>query len=89
MLRRLSDSLPVPYLTFVITYGNEMFQTVVPCPARDTDISGKAIRFLRFPNPYDLGLKPVAPMHHELIDLGGRSPVKGEIVKATLAYAPE
>jgi hypothetical protein len=87
LLRRLSDDLPVPYLTFVLTYGNEVFQTIVPCPARDTAISGKLVHFLRFPNPYDLSLEPVAPMRRELIDLSGRSLVKGETVKTTLGYA--
>lgn len=86
LLRRLSDDLPVPYLTFILTYGNEVFQTVVPCPARDAAISGKPVHFLRFPNPYDLSLKPVAPMSRELVDLSSRSPVKGETVKTTLGY---
>jgi hypothetical protein len=86
LLRRLSDDLPVPYLTFVLTYGNEVFQTIVPCPARDTAISGKPVHFLRFPNPYDLSPEPVAPMRHERLDLSGRSLVKGETVETTLGY---
>lgn len=87
LLRRLNDDLPVPYLTFVLTYGNEVFQTIVPCPTRDTAISGKPVHFLRFPNPYDLGLEPVAPMRQERLDLSGRSLVKGETVETTLGYA--
>ncbi|MDE1174287.1 MAG: HNH endonuclease [Parvibaculaceae bacterium] len=86
LLRRLSDDLLVPYQTFVLTYGNEVFQTIVPCPERDIAISGKSIHFLRLPNPYDLGLKPIVPMSHERLDLSGRTVVKGEVVETTLGY---
>jgi hypothetical protein len=88
LLRRRADHLSVPYMTFVLTYGNEVFQTVLPSPERDAVISGKSVKFRRFPNPYELDrdLTPVAPIRHELIDLTGRSLVKGETGRAVLRY---
>jgi hypothetical protein len=88
LLRRRADNLPVPYVTFVLTYGNEVFQIIVPSPERDTVISAQKLKFPHFPNPYELDrdLKPVAPMRRELIDLTGRSLIKGETLRAVLRY---
>ena len=85
LLRRRADHLRVPYLTFVLTYGNEVFQTVLPSPERDTAISNQKIKFRYFPTPYEL-LEPVAPMRRELIDLTGRSPVVGETIQTVMSY---
>jgi hypothetical protein len=88
LLRRRTDDLPVPYVTFVLTYGNEVFQTVLPSPERDVAISGQKVKFAYFPTPYELDgdLEPVAPMRRELIDLTGRSLVKGETIQTVMRY---
>jgi hypothetical protein len=88
LLRRGADHLSVPYMTFILTYGNEVFQTVLPSPERDAVISGGGVKFYYFPNPYELdgGREPVAPMQRELIDLTGRSLVKGETLRTVMRY---
>ena len=88
LLRRGADHLSVPYMTFVLTYGNEVFQTVIPSPERDAVLSGQSVKFHCFPNPYELDhdLKPVAPIQRELIDLTRRSLVKGETLRTVMRY---
>ncbi|MGH8427622.1 MAG: HNH endonuclease [Gammaproteobacteria bacterium] len=88
LLRRRSDNLSVPYVTFVLAYGNEVFQTILPSPERDVLIYNRKVRFPFFPTPYELDhdLKPVAPMRRELIDLTGRSLIKGETIQAVIGY---
>jgi hypothetical protein len=88
LLRRRTDDLPVAYVTFVLTYGNEVFQTVLPSPERDAAISGQKVKFPYFPTPYELDrdLEPVAPMRRERIDLTGRSLVKGETIQTVMRY---
>ena len=87
LLRRRTNDLPVPYVTFVLTYGNEVFQTVLPSPERDVAISGQKVKFPYFPTPYELNrnLEQVAPMRREL-DLTGRSLVKGETIQTVMRY---
>ena len=88
LLRRRTDDLLVPYITFVLTYGNEVFQTVLPSPERDAAISGRKVKFPYFPTPYELDhdLKPVAPIRRELIDLTDRSLIKGETLRTVMRY---
>jgi hypothetical protein len=86
LLRRKADELAVPYVTFVLTYGNEVFQSILPSPERDAAISGRKVQYCYFPNVYDLGAIPKEPMGREWIDLSGRSLVKGEKVQTRIGY---
>ncbi len=88
LLRRRADNLSVPYVSFVLTYGNEVFQTVLPSSERDAVLSGQKVKFRYFPNPYELDgdLKSAAPMQRELIDLTGSLPLKGETMHTVLRY---
>jgi hypothetical protein len=87
LLRRRGDHLPVPYVTFVMTYGNEVIQAIIPSPERDT-ISGQRVKFPHFPTPYELvgDLKLDAPMQRDRIDLTSCSPVKEEMIYTVLRY---
>lgn len=88
LLRRKSDRLPVPYLTFVLSYGNEAFQTFLPSPERNVAISGKKVALHYFPIPYglDRGLVPLAPIERRPIDLTSCSLVKGEMIQTIMSY---
>lgn len=88
LLRRRSDTLPVPYVTVVLAYGNEVFQTVLPSPERDAALSGQKVRFHYFPTPYELdrALEAAAPIQRERLDLTGRSLVGRETVQTVLRY---
>jgi hypothetical protein len=88
VLRRRTDDLLVPYLTFVLSYGNEVFQTILPSPERDASIHGKKLKFPHFPTAYELDpdLRPVAPIRRDRIDLTGRTVVKGESLQTVLSF---
>ncbi|HEY5331555.1 MAG TPA: HNH endonuclease [Acidobacteriaceae bacterium] len=90
LLRRRRNTLPVPYVTVVLTYGNEVFQTVLPSPDRDAALSGQKVRFPYFPTPYELDrdLEPAAPIQRERLDLTGRSLVGRETIQTVLRYEP-
>ena len=88
LLRRRSDNLPVPYLTFVLSYGNEMFQIIVPCPKRDAAIGGQKIKLLYFPPIIELDsdIQQIAPVRREALDLTACSVVKGEKMCTIFGY---
>jgi hypothetical protein len=88
LLRRRTDDLPVPYLSFVLSYGNEMFQTILPSPQRDAAIGGQKIKFPYFPTAFELDcdLAQVAPLRREAIDLTGCSLLKGEMMRTVMRY---
>ena len=86
LLRRNRDDLPLPYASFVLTYGNEVFQTFLPSPLRNAGIVGRRIKFRYFPNPYALGVEAEAPMRRETIDLTGRSLVTGDTIQTTIPF---
>lgn len=90
LLRRRSDTLPVPYVTVVLTYGNEAFQTVLPSLERDAGLSGQKVKFPDFPTPYELDrdLEPAAPIQRKRLDLTGRSLVGRETIQTVLRYKP-
>jgi hypothetical protein len=86
MLRRTAPNSSTPYMVFVLAYGNEIFQMFVPCPCKDRSICVQKDKLHYFPNPYQLdrALAPVAPIQRALIDLTGRTPVKGEMIETVL-----
>lgn len=88
LLRRKFDAASAPYLTVVLSYGNEVFQTILPSPERDATSSGQKVRFPYFPTPYELDrdLESVAPIQRELLDLTGRSLVRRETIQKVLRY---
>jgi hypothetical protein len=86
LLRRKGDDLAVPYVTFVLTYGNEVFQTILPTPERDAAISGRKVQYPYFPNVYDLGVTPREPIGRKWVDLSGRTVVRGEKVQTRIGY---
>lgn len=88
LLRRRSDDLPVPYLTFVLSYGNEMFQTITPCPQRDEVIGGQKIALPYFPPIIELDndIQQVAPVRRDTLDLTGCSIVKDEKMRTVFGY---
>ena len=87
--RKAVCHLPTPYMFFVLTYGNEIFQMLVPSPESDPTISLPKDKLHYFPNLYELDrtLVPVAPIQRELIDLTSRTRVKGEMIETVLGYS--
>jgi hypothetical protein len=76
--RRRTDMSAVPYSFFVLGYGNEVFQVMIPSPERDP--VGISCTMPAFPNPRDIvpnehGVSNVRP-----IDLTGHTIIKGDIV---------
>jgi len=88
LLRRKTDDLSVPYALFILTYGNEVFQTVIPSPECDAHIAGRGLPY--FPNARELDrdLQPIGSVQREPIDLTGCAIVKGEMMRTIMRYGP-
>jgi hypothetical protein len=84
LYRRRGEVSAAPYAFFVLGYGNEAFQVLIPSPERDP--VGISVTMPAFPNPRD-----IAPSEHgqakvRPIDLTGRDVVKGEVVTVQSQY---
>jgi hypothetical protein len=85
LFRRKADELPVPYATFVVAYGNDCYQIFVPCPPKDRNLQ-TTVSLPCFPTPYDMELNQYGLPRRAVVDLGGREPVKGELVQIKIHF---
>tara|TARA_R110002110_G_scaffold98919_4_gene253023 strand:- start:5784 stop:6746 length:963 start_codon:yes stop_codon:yes gene_type:complete len=86
LLRRKPSAAPTPYMTYVIAYGNEVFQIFLPSPEKDQEINGQQISIRPFPNPYDLNPSSYGAVRRGTINLMGRDEVKGDVTKITMGF---
>ncbi|MFM0367804.1 HNH endonuclease [Paraburkholderia aspalathi] len=83
MLRRRPEYIGVPYAYFVLIYGNEMFQVMLPSRERDKALDSKLLSLNPFPHPT---VRFGAP-RYRLLDLTSREIVRGEVTALTMAYS--
>ena len=53
VLRRRNDFLLVPFVIFILAYGNELFQVALPSPEKDWALTGTQVKLPPFPHPND------------------------------------
>lgn len=92
LLRRRTDRIMAPYITFVLGYGNEVFQVWLLSDERDRHIMGRKITFPPFPvvcpvnfdeNEGALFVRLLLP---EMVDLTGCSRVANDIEPITIQF---
>ena len=78
ILRRKPDALNVPYAFLILSYGNEVYQVIIPTPEKDmAESSQTQFTFMQFPVVLDVAnYMPYTPQRKE-IDLSGHEIVKG------------
>jgi hypothetical protein len=87
LLIRRDPAAALPYALFVLAFGNEMFQLIVPCPSQDASIAGRPIDLPTFPTPFDEGRALAGnPLRQSTIDLSSPKRVKNEFVSATFSF---
>lgn len=86
VFRRKPNAVPTPYATFVLAYGNEVFQIFLPSPERDQSLDGKQISIRPFPNPYDLNASEYGLISRGKLNLMGRSEIKGEQTTIVMGF---
>jgi hypothetical protein len=86
VLRRKSDDIELPYSFFILIYGNEMFQILLPTPERDPHIDGKRLQIYRFPSLLDFQPSSVGLPYVERLDLTGTTIVKDDVVTPVLTF---
>lgn len=77
LLKRKPKMENVPYLQFVVAFGNSMFQIVVPMPEQDRQLMNKPINLSLFPIPFADGYEYGKTSMREL-DLSMYEIVKNE-----------
>jgi len=85
LFRRKTEALPVPYMTFMIAYGNDCYQIFVPCPPKDRTLPA-SVSLCHFPTPYDLKPSHYGIPQRAVVELGGREAVKGELAEMTMHF---
>ena len=90
LLRRKKDEILAPYVTFVLGYGNEVFQVWLQSAGRDRHIMGTKITVPSFPVVYtdesDQGVLSTMSLLPEMIDLTDGSLVENDIVPITIQF---
>lgn len=86
ILRRKPDAENVPYAFLVLSYGNEVFQIMIPTPERDRALPQAQITLVQFPVVSDLAYKAADTPSRADIDLCGHQIIKGETVHFTMAF---
>lgn len=85
ILRRKPDVAGLPYAFFILGYGNEVFQFVLPSE-KDKDIDNKTISFMPFPNPGSLDPQRFPLVGRAVISLAATDVVKGETFDITMGF---
>lgn len=53
LLKRKNTSEPIPYIHFIVAFGNTLFQIILPMPTQDKHLMGKSMSVTFFPVPFD------------------------------------
>jgi HNH endonuclease len=86
VLRRRDSVSGVPYTFFVLSYGNETFQVVLPCYEKDSTINGQSITFPPFPVPGNRNPEKYGQPKVRQIDFSSADVVKGEEVPLSCGF---
>jgi hypothetical protein len=86
VLRRKSDFLNLPFMFFILRYGNELFQVALPSPERDWAIAGISVSVPPFPVSNDLTPTPYGEPFRRRLDFSESTAVAGEEVTITATY---
>jgi HNH endonuclease len=86
ILRRKPHIEGLPYAFFVLGYGNEVFQVMLPSREPDAKINNQQITMPPFPTPGSPFPERFPQVGRKLIDLTGRDVVKGEVWPITMGY---
>lgn len=87
LLIRRDPAASLPYALFVLAFGNEMFQMVVPCSSRDASIAINPRDLPTFPTPFETGRALAGkPLSERTIDLSSHERIKNDFVPATFSF---
>ncbi|MGY4158094.1 hypothetical protein ACVINW_003936 [Bradyrhizobium sp. USDA 4461] len=85
VLRRKDGVDGLPYAFFVLGYGNEVYQFVLPTE-KDKDINGKKLDLMTFPTPGSPDPLRFPKIGRAVLNLGGTDVVKGESYPITMGF---
>jgi len=86
VLRRKPGVTGSPYAYLVLGYGNEVFQVVLPAPDEDQALNGTSFKIPAFPTPGGLDPKLYGRPRPKLLDMTGRTVVRGEMIDVPMSY---
>jgi hypothetical protein len=86
LLRRKSDFLKLPFVYFILRYGNESFQVSLPSPEKDWAIAGTSIGLPPFPVSNDLTPTRYGEPFRRRLDLSESKLIIGEEVTMMATY---
>lgn len=86
LLRRRNDSRDLPYSTFVLSYGNETLQILVPSLERDGRWLNTEFEFWRYPTQHGLVDEKYGKARFGQFDFSSHEKVKSERFPLVLAF---
>lgn len=85
VLRRKVGVEGLPYAFFVLGYGNEVYQFVLPSE-KDESINGKRLELMTFPTPGSPDPLRFPVTGRAVINLGGTEVVRNEVFRITMGF---
>lgn len=85
LVRRKLGVMGVPYLQFVVAFGNMMFQIVVPMPEQDKSLFGIPLEVPPFPVPFTEGYEYGKTLVR-MLDLSSYELIKGEPLVMSMTF---
>jgi hypothetical protein len=85
LLKRKNETDPVPYMIYVVAFGNLLLQVIIPCPKQDQLLDGKQVGMGYYRVPLDTN-HSYNETKLRVIDLSSKQVVSDGIFKTTMAY---
>lgn len=86
ILRRKPTAMGIPFSFLVLSYGNEVYQVMLPSFAQDAAINGLTQSIYRFPHPGSPHPERFPKAGRATLDLSGIDTVKGEPWPITMGF---
>lgn len=86
VLRRKEGVTGIPYSFLILGYGNDVFQVVLPAPAKDADVNGTTFKLVPFPSPGGPDPAKYGRAKPKVVDMTGRAVVRGEETQIRIGY---
>ncbi len=85
LLKRKVDTDPVPYMIYIVAFGNFYFQIFVPCRQHEQRLQAKKISLGYFLVPFDTNYR-YGETDYKILDLSSKELVRDEQVSMNIHY---
>ena len=86
LLKRKLETTPVPYIIYVVAFGNLLLQIIIPSPQKDEILDGKQVGMGCYPVPFDPKYNSYEHTQPKVIDLSSSEVAQNGIFNLLMAF---